>query len=51
MSIDNNYIDKNICKRIRNQMRKIVARAMRMKAIQELNNLYQKFNSVFYLEE
>ena len=35
-------------KRIRNQTRKIVARAMRMEANQELNNLYQNSNSVFY---
>ena len=33
---------------IGNQMRKIVARSMRMKANQELNNLYQISNSVFY---
>ena len=35
-------------KRIRNQTRKIVARAMRMEANQELNNLYPNSNSVFY---
>ena len=35
-------------KRIRNQTRKIVARAMRMEANQELNYLYQNSNSVFY---
>ena len=35
-------------KRIRNQTRKIVARAMRMEANQELNNLYQNSYSVFY---
>ena len=35
-------------KRIRSQTRKIVARAMRMEANQELNNLYQNSNSVFY---
>ena len=35
-------------KRIRNQTRKIVARAMRMEANQKLNNLYQNSNSVFY---
>ena len=35
-------------KRIRNQTRKIVARAMKMEANQELNNLYLNSNSVFY---
>ena len=40
--------NKTQYKRIRNQTRKIVARAMRMKANQELNNLYQNSNSVFY---
>ena len=35
-------------KRIRNQTRKIVAGAMRMETNQELNNLYQNSNSVFY---
>ena len=32
----------------RNQTRKTVARAMRMEANQELNDLYQNSNSVFY---
>ena len=40
--------NKTQYKRIRNQTRKIVARAMRTEANQELNNLYQNFNSVFY---
>ena len=40
--------NKTQYKRIRNQTRKIVARAMRMEANQELNNLYQNSNSVFY---
>ena len=40
--------NKTLYKRIRNQTRKIVARAMRMEANQELNNLYQNSNSVFY---
>ena len=40
--------NKTQCKCIRNQTRKIVARAMRMEANQELNNLYQNSNSVFY---
>ena len=40
--------NKTQYKRIRNQTRKIVARAMRMKANHELNNLYQNSNSVFY---
>ena len=35
-------------KRIRNQTRKAVAGAMRMEANQELNNLHQNSNSVFY---
>ena len=35
-------------KRIKNQTRKIVAIPMKMKANQELNNLYQNSNSVFY---
>ena len=35
-------------KRLRNQTRKIVAIAIRMKANQELSNLYQNSNSVFY---
>ena len=33
---------------IRNQTRNIVARAMRMEANQEFNNLYHNSNSVFY---
>ena len=33
--------NKTQYKRIRNQTKKIVARAVRMKANQELNNLYQ----------
>ena len=40
--------NKTQYKRIRNQTRKIVAKAMRMEANQELNNLYQNCNSVFY---
>ena len=40
--------NKTIYKRVRNQMRKIVARTMRMEANQELNNLYQNSNRVFY---
>ena len=40
--------NKTQYKRIKNQTRKIVARAMRMEANQELNNLYQNSNSVFY---
>ena len=40
--------NKTKYKRIRNQTRKIVARAMKMEANQELNNLYQNSNSVFY---
>ena len=39
--------NKTQYKRIRNQTRKIAVRAMRMKANQELNNLYQNSNSVF----
>ena len=34
-------------KRLRNQTKEIVARAMRKEAEQELKNLYQNFNSVF----
>ena len=40
--------NKTKYKRIRNQTKKIVARAMKMEANQKLNNLYQKFNSIFY---
>ena len=40
--------NKTQYKRLRNQTRKIVARAMRMKANEELNILYQNSNSVFY---
>ena len=40
--------NKTQYRRKRNQTRKIVARAMRMEADQELNNLYQNSNSVFY---
>ena len=40
--------NKTKYKRIRNETRKTVARAMRMEANQVLNNLYQKSNSVFY---
>ena len=40
--------NKNQYKRIRNQTRKIVARAMSKEANQELNNLYHNSNSVFY---
>ena len=40
--------NKTQYKRIRNQTRKIFATAMRMEANQELNNLYQNSNSVFY---
>ena len=36
------------CKRLRNQTREIVARAMKIKANQELSNLYQNSKSVFY---
>ena len=35
-------------KRLRNQTRKFVARAMRVEANEELNDLYQNSNSVFY---
>ena len=35
-------------KLLRNQTRKIVARAMRMEANQKLNNFYQNSNSLFY---
>ena len=40
--------NKTQYKRIRNQTRKIVAKAMRMEANQELNDLYQNSNSIFY---
>ena len=40
--------NKTIHKRMRNQTRIIVARAMKMEANQELNNLYPNSNSVFY---
>ena len=40
--------NKTKYKYIKNQTRKIVARAMKMEANQELNNLYQHSNSVFY---
>ena len=40
--------NKTQYKRIRNQTRKLVARAMKMEANQELNDLYQNSNSVFY---
>ena len=40
--------NKTQYKRMRNQTRKTVARAMRMEANQELNNSYQNSNSVFY---
>ena len=40
--------NKTQYKCIRNQTRKIVARAKRMEANQELNNLYQNSNSAFY---
>ena len=36
-------------KRFRNQTRKIVARATRTEANQELNDLYENSNGVFYL--
>ena len=39
--------NKTLYKRLRNQTRKIVARAMSMEAEQVLNDLYQNFNSVF----
>ena len=35
-------------KRLRNQTKKTVFRAMRMEGNRELNNLYQNSNSVFY---
>ena len=35
-------------KSLSNQIRKIVARAMRMETNQELNDLYQNFNNIFY---
>ena len=37
-------------KRLRNQTRKFVARTMRMKIQQELNNLRQNDNSVVYFQ-
>ena len=40
--------NKTQYKRIRNQTRKIVARAMRMEVNQELNDLYHNSNSFFY---
>ena len=40
--------NKTHYKSIRNQTRKIVARAMKMEANKELNDLYQNSNSVFY---
>ena len=40
--------NKNQHKRLRNVTRKIVARATRMEANQELNNLYYNSNDVFY---
>ena len=40
--------NKTLYKGIRNQTRKIVARAMRKEANQELNNLYHNCSSVFY---
>ena len=40
--------NKTQYKRIKNKTKKIVAKAMRIKANQELNNLYQNSNSVFY---
>ena len=43
--------NKTQYKRIRNQRRKLVARAMKMKADQEFNDLYQNSNSVFYFLE
>ena len=39
--------NKNQYKRIRNQTRKIVARAVKMEAYHELNNLYQNSSSIF----
>ena len=40
--------NKTQYKHLRKQTRKIAARAMRMEANQELNNLYHNSNSVFY---
>ena len=40
--------NKTQYKRLRNQTRKIVERAMKMEANQEFNNLYHNSNSVFY---
>ena len=40
--------NKTQYKRLRNQTRKIVARDMRMKANQEINDLYKNSNNVFY---
>ena len=40
--------NKTQYKRIRNQTRKTVAKAMRMEANPDLNNVYQNSNSVFY---
>ena len=40
--------NKTQYKHIRNQTRKTVPKAMRMEADQELNDLYQNSNSVFY---
>ena len=40
--------NKTRYKRLRNQMRKTVARTMRVETNQEFNNLYQNLNSVFY---
>ena len=37
--------NKTQYKRLRNQMRKIVARAMRKEAQQKLNDLYENFNN------
>ena len=39
--------DETQYKRLRNQTRKTVARAMIMEAEKELNDLYQNYNSVF----
>ena len=39
--------NKTHYKRLRNQTRKIAAKAMRKEAEQELNDLYHNFNSVF----
>ena len=41
--------NKTQYKRLRNQMRKIVARAVRKNAEQELNDLHQNSNSAFCL--